>query len=57
MQILFVLLLICILAAAVVSFAVMAIGQHRRTGALTRESYGLNMRFSAADPFDHLVDL
>ena len=52
MQNLFIVLLICVLAAAVGSFAVMAIRQHRRTARLAQKAYQLNMRFAAADPFD-----
>jgi len=46
------LLLICILLASVVSFAVMGWLQKRRSNALEARACEMNMRFSAEDPFD-----
>ena len=52
MQVAFIALLIGILIAAVVSFAVMAGMRARRTHTTARISNGLQMRFSPEDPFD-----
>jgi len=48
----YIVLLICVLAAAVGSFALMAFRRHRRTARLAQKAYQLNMRFAAADLFD-----
>lgn len=45
-------LLIAILAAAIVSIAVMGLCRRRRTKALARKAGEMGMRFSADDPFD-----
>lgn len=52
MQTLFILLLVCILVASVISFAVMGLLQYRRAGALARAANEMDLRFSATDPFD-----
>jgi len=49
---LFVALLILVLVAAVLSFAVMGIAQSRRRGRLARRAHKMGLRFSADDPFD-----
>lgn len=45
-------LLSCVLLIAVISFAVMALMQVRRTRLAKRDAQKLNMRFSPEDPFD-----
>jgi len=52
LQIVFTVLLVGVLIAAVVSFVIMGLMQIRRTRAVTREAYGLGLRFSPRDPFD-----
>ena len=52
LQIAFIMLLVGVLAAVVVSFVIMGLMQLGRTRTLGREAHALGMRFSAADPFD-----
>ena len=48
----FIVLLIGVLIAAVISFAIMGLVQVRRTRTLDRQAQEMKMRFSATDPFD-----
>ena len=52
LQIVFTLLLVAVLVAAVASFIIMGLMQIRRTRALAREAHELGLRFSPGDPFD-----
>lgn len=52
LHVVFMVLLIGVLIATVVSFAVMGLLQIYRTRALSREAHGLGMQFSPDDPFD-----
>ena len=52
MQVAFMVVLIGVLVAAVVSFAVMGLLQHRRTNVLAGKAHRMGMRFSVEDPFD-----
>jgi hypothetical protein len=48
----FVLVLIAVLVAAVVSFAIMGLRQRRRAAGLSRSAHQMGLRFSGDDPFD-----
>ena len=52
MQIVFVLLLIGVLVASVLSFFVIGLRRQRRVNTLARKAHEMRMRFSPADPFD-----
>jgi hypothetical protein len=45
-------LLLAVLAAAIVFFAVMGVAQRRRTRALARRAHAAGMQFAGDDPFD-----
>lgn len=52
MQIVFLVLLILVLVAAVLAFAIMGALQSRRRAALARTTHEMGLRFAAEDPFD-----
>jgi len=48
----FIVLLVGVLVASVVSFAIMGLLQRRRTRRIARKAHEMGMRFSSDDPFD-----